>query len=186
MLRRAFILILAAGLASQGCATTDPTPEHPQPAPSEGASTKPVSGKRCAATDDLVALRMQSQGSHALAVTDLTLDFGSGRLTGATFRLPEAGDPVKVPVDREVGEDAREALRAYLRTVCGPIVVAEGPRSAAPGGSTTYEITDADGPGFVLVYGQANVPAGERYLEITREQFITLGQLFPDPDPSSR
>ncbi len=162
------------------CATADPPPE---PARSSDAPAPSKSGERCVGTDGLATMRLHSRGGHALAVTDLTLDFGSRRLSGTGFRLPDYGDPQSVPADRVVSEDELEALRAHLRTVCGTLLETDGPRSAAPGGSTLYEVVDAEGERYVLVYGQANVPSGTRYLELTREQFITLGQLFPEAGP---
>ena len=143
----------------------------------------PRSGKCRDLTEGLTTLRMISQGSHGAARHDLTVDFKASTLVGDSYDLVE-DNPTPRPrsVDRALTDDERAALLETLGGICHPVETAEVDEYAAPGGSTIYEIRhEGDATPLKMVFGQgaSSLATGDRFLDLSRDEFSTLAKRVP-------
>jgi len=147
--------------------------------------SNPAGVERCAVIDSTRSIAIRSQGGHARAVHDLSIELETRTLSGSAYRL-EGSEPIPVEVNRTLDPKEFDPLVEYLRTVCGTTTTNPAPRDSAPGGSTRYDVFDEDGTALVLVYGaSATIVPGEMVLELTRDQFKALGERWPEATPGT-
>lgn len=138
------------------------------------AGCRPLGG------DATATLRLLSQGSHALARADLTLDLAQARLSGESFVLDDDGNtPRPLPVDQAVDPATIAELRATLTAICVARVPVAEDSSAAPGGSSALEVTETDGGRFWIAPGAAQLPAPAVVAKVSVDQWKQIMALWP-------
>ena len=130
--------------------------------------------------DATATLRLLSQGSHALAKADLTIDLAGAHMTGEDFVLDDDGNtPRPLPVDQAVDAAAIAELRATLAAICVARVQLAEDSFAAPGGASSIEVTETDGSTFWIAPGAAQLPAPAVVAEVSVDEWKRIMALWP-------
>jgi hypothetical protein len=183
MMRRCAAVFLVA-LGCGGC--SKPAAPSPASAPAKARSVGivPASTPTCRdvwGADDR-RIRLVSQGSHAAARTDVSIDVASRKATGSTFEL-EGDTPVPVVVERTLPAADLDPLIEYLGALCVPVQVAGHTGDDTTTGTTYFEITDASDTTRKLSHAISGVTAGETHQSLERDQWDQVIRRWPELAP---
>ena len=157
------------------------------------SATPSAGGATAAVCRDLTAglesIQMVSQGSHALARHDLTVNVATRELSGQSYTLSDSDStPRPQPVKRAVTAEENDTLLGSLKTICQPIQPTSDRDPTAAGGGYTVFIVSYTGasPRRLVLAADAQSAAqhGEHYVQLTREERSAIVNSWPAAAPA--